>query len=293
MLSSCRHKTHLPGVAEEVLINDSAADCTILAIRSWQILENTGHTVAIGYVLLKKHQNWTLFISVHDSYPTRRIQVFDCCVLCPVGSRYREYRYSLAFISCERSWRYYRRPTTNNERIVRDDRARTKRMLTERNYPFTSTTGWCVLDYIQVNYWRVGQPWCHRIDCTQDARTLQEWSHHTSPSQHEAFTVRFAIKKTLATTTQLIPSVEAEARDKPRDHLISRLWALRPKRLRGTWFTDKFYCSIKSIRGAHHMLPTLPGTGPKVHGCQSNVARVHCSDDVWSFCTQCQRTRNY
>ena len=57
------------------------------------------------------------------------------------------------------------------------------------------------------------------------------------------------VKATIANTTQLIPLVECETRAILRDHILERLAALRPRRLRETWYTDTFFVSVRSSQG--------------------------------------------
>ena len=56
-------------------------------------------------------------------------------------------------------------------------------------------------------------------------------------------------KKTIAATTQMVKTLEAETREYMRDHFKSRVRCLRPKRLNDTLYSDTFFSSVKSIRG--------------------------------------------
>ena len=67
-----------------------------------------------------------------------------------------------------------------------------------------------------------------------------------------AFPPDDVLKDTLAATTQLIPTVEAESRMIMRDHLKTRLSCLRYRRRRDTDYLDTFKASIKSVRGFHY-----------------------------------------
>jgi len=57
------------------------------------------------------------------------------------------------------------------------------------------------------------------------------------------------VVKTLAATTQLVPTVEAETREIMRDHFQTRLPELKMRRISDRCFTDTFFSSLKSIRG--------------------------------------------
>ena len=57
------------------------------------------------------------------------------------------------------------------------------------------------------------------------------------------------VSKTLAATTQLVPSVEAESREIMRDHFQTRLPELRVRRVNDTCYVDTFFSSIPSVRG--------------------------------------------
>ena len=67
-----------------------------------------------------------------------------------------------------------------------------------------------------------------------------------------AFPPDDVLKHTLAATTQLVPTVEAESREIMRDHLKSRLTCLRYRRRRDVDFLDTFKANIKSVRGFLH-----------------------------------------
>ena len=56
-------------------------------------------------------------------------------------------------------------------------------------------------------------------------------------------------KKTIAATTQMVKTLEAETREYMRDHFKSRVRCLRPKRLNDTLYSDTFFSSVKSVRG--------------------------------------------
>ncbi len=56
-------------------------------------------------------------------------------------------------------------------------------------------------------------------------------------------------KHTLAATTQLVESVEAETRVVPHRHIKCRLPCLRPKRLNEGFSSDTFFPNVRSTRG--------------------------------------------
>ena len=56
-------------------------------------------------------------------------------------------------------------------------------------------------------------------------------------------------KKTIAATTQMVKTLEAETREYMRDHFKSRVRCLRPKRINDTLYSDTFFSSVSSIRG--------------------------------------------
>lgn len=57
------------------------------------------------------------------------------------------------------------------------------------------------------------------------------------------------VQKTLACTTQMVPTVEAETREIMRDHFQTRLPELRLRRVNDTCYVDTFFSSVKSVRG--------------------------------------------
>ena len=57
------------------------------------------------------------------------------------------------------------------------------------------------------------------------------------------------VSKTLTATTQMVPRVEAETREIMRDHLLTRLPALKHRRINDSCYTDTFFASIESVRG--------------------------------------------
>ena len=64
-----------------------------------------------------------------------------------------------------------------------------------------------------------------------------------------AFCPQEVVKKTLAATTQMVASVEAETREIMRDHLQTRLPELKRRRINDECATDTFFSSVKSVRG--------------------------------------------
>ena len=57
------------------------------------------------------------------------------------------------------------------------------------------------------------------------------------------------VSKTLAATTQLVPTVEAESREIMRDHFQTRIPELRVRRVNDRCYVDTFFSSIPSVRG--------------------------------------------
>ena len=56
------------------------------------------------------------------------------------------------------------------------------------------------------------------------------------------------VKHTLANTSQLIQTVEAETRELMQDHQMTRLLPLRPHRINDVCFSDTFFSSMTSVR---------------------------------------------
>ena len=56
-------------------------------------------------------------------------------------------------------------------------------------------------------------------------------------------------RQTIQNTTQLVQTLQAETREYMRDHYKTRVWALRPRRLNDTMYSDTFFSSVKSVRG--------------------------------------------
>jgi hypothetical protein len=72
---------------------------------------------------------------------------------------------------------------------------------------------------------------------------LRSWSERLG------FIPEQVVKKTLAATTQLVDSVEAERRTKPRYHFKCRLPSLRPWRCQEGFHTDTFFADTKTQTG--------------------------------------------
>ena len=83
-----------------------------------------------------------------------------------------------------------------------------------------------------------------RVATTKQANvSIEEWRRRLGyPTMDVA-------KKTIAATTNLVTTVEAESRDYMRDHLKARLLPLRPHRINDVCYSDTFFASITSCRG--------------------------------------------
>ena len=66
------------------------------------------------------------------------------------------------------------------------------------------------------------------------------------------------VKRTLKCTTQHVPTVEAETRETPRRHLVSRLPGLRMRRCSESVAADTAFSNIVSVRGYTCLLYTSP-----------------------------------
>ena len=73
--------------------------------------------------------------------------------------------------------------------------------------------------------------------------SLDEWRDRLALAPEEV------VKKTLDATTQMAMSVEAENRDIPRRHYISRFPFLKEKRINDVFHTDTFFPSVKTNKG--------------------------------------------
>ena len=62
------------------------------------------------------------------------------------------------------------------------------------------------------------------------------------------FPVHEVATNTLANTTNMVQTMEAETRDYMRNHKKTRVWALRPRRINDTCYSDTFFSSVVSIR---------------------------------------------
>ena len=56
-------------------------------------------------------------------------------------------------------------------------------------------------------------------------------------------------RSTLANTTQMVKTLQAESREYLRDYYKTRVWALRPYRINDVMYSDTFFSFITSIRG--------------------------------------------
>ena len=54
-------------------------------------------------------------------------------------------------------------------------------------------------------------------------------------------------ENTIKNTTFFIKTLESETRDYMRDHKTTRVWALRPRRINDTCYSDTFFSSIVSV----------------------------------------------
>ena len=96
-----------------------------------------------------------------------------------------------------------------------------------------------------------------RVEFTQDApyeptkriTTRRLTSEELEWKRRLGFPPDKVVKDTLKATTQFIPRVEAESREIMRDHIKSRLPALRLSRRNDTDYLDTFKSSIVSVRG--------------------------------------------
>ena len=73
--------------------------------------------------------------------------------------------------------------------------------------------------------------------------TLEEWRNRLALAPEEV------VKKTFEATTQMAMSVEAESRDIPRRHYISRFPFLKEKRVNDIFHTDTFFPSVNTNKG--------------------------------------------
>ena len=63
------------------------------------------------------------------------------------------------------------------------------------------------------------------------------------------FPTREVTTNTLRHTSQMIQTLQSETSEFMRDYYKTRVWALRPKRINDTCYTDTFHSSLHSIRG--------------------------------------------
>ena len=73
--------------------------------------------------------------------------------------------------------------------------------------------------------------------------TLRDWKRCLG------FVPDHVVTKTLAATSQLVPTVEAETRELMRDHFQTRLPELKVRRVNDTCYVDTFFSSVPSVRG--------------------------------------------
>ena len=85
----------------------------------------------------------------------------------------------------------------------------------------------------------------HRVYSRKISRKIDimDWK------QRLGFAPDKVIKKTLEATTQLVPSLETEAKEIMRDRLKTRTPELKVRRVNDAMFADTFFASIKSVRG--------------------------------------------
>lgn len=83
----------------------------------------------------------------------------------------------------------------------------------------------------------------HRRKKQNSAVILKEWQVHLGYPPEEV------VQHTIAATTQMVQTVEAETRTYMRDHLKARLLPLHPHQINDTCFTNTFFSHITSVRG--------------------------------------------
>jgi hypothetical protein len=73
--------------------------------------------------------------------------------------------------------------------------------------------------------------------------TLEEWRARLG------FPTENVTRHTIANTTQMVKTLQAETREYMRDHYKTRVLALRPRRINDTMYSDTFFSSVCSVRG--------------------------------------------
>lgn len=63
------------------------------------------------------------------------------------------------------------------------------------------------------------------------------------------YPTRAVTHNTLCNTSQMVQTLQSETSEYMRDYYKTRVWALRPKRINDTCYTDTFHSSVCSIRG--------------------------------------------
>ena len=82
-----------------------------------------------------------------------------------------------------------------------------------------------------------------RVEQNSDVSKLDTWRACLGYPTYEV------TGKTLANTTQMVQTLQAETREYLRDHYKTRVWALRPRRINDVCYSDTFFAAVLSIRG--------------------------------------------
>ena len=256
------------------MIIDGAADSTMMAQSSWHIFEYTGYTVEIG-----------------SRFATHAPSLDVChgatVLVLEGGTRVLAVVY----------WALLDPDSTQTESLLLPHQAREHHVVIDDVADTHLTTGgrfgtqsaWIGEDQYpfcfdgKMMYWKICKPTPEELEnlpvieltspdmpsmCCERQVLCQRHFKSRVPMTLDRWRRCFAwlpddrVRATLTCTTQLIPSVEAETRDRPRDHIKARLAALHPRRLRGTWYTDTFFCPLKSVRG-HTCFQLFIGTFAK------------------------------
>ena len=67
-------------------------------------------------------------------------------------------------------------------------------------------------------------------------------------AQKIGFPIFQTTKATLAATSQMVSTLQAESRSYLRDYYKTRVWGLRPKRIDDVIYSDTLFSSVNSVR---------------------------------------------
>jgi hypothetical protein len=250
----------IPHVDMNIIITDSAADISCVG-KGFQILFKSGETTCVGMALAKAQTNTfdivTAAAVVIDPNTSRNI-----IIIINQAAHIPDLEQNESLLHTEQV-RHHNVRINDLASCFHDSEGKPGRQSIEVDgfiIPLRHDGLKCFLHIREPNEsdWKH----CHIVELTSPEswsaqammrrvkknkmysdKEIEDWSERLGRLNKET------VKHTLAATTQLINSVEAENRIVPRRHLKCRLPSLRPRRINEGFSLDTFFSDAKSSRG--------------------------------------------